>query len=63
MPDWQELMNRDGKAVWQTAYRLLGNRADADECFQEACSRVLCQGAGSEHNRLDRSSEEASARD
>jgi RNA polymerase sigma-70 factor, ECF subfamily len=36
MPDWQDLMNRDGKAVWQTAYRLLGNRADADECFQEA---------------------------
>ncbi len=36
MPDWQELMKRDGRAVWQTAYRLLGNQADADECFQEA---------------------------
>ena len=25
-----------GRGVWQTAYRYLGNRADADECFQEA---------------------------
>jgi len=41
MPDWQDLMNRDGKAVWQTAYRLLGNRADADECFQDAFLAAL----------------------
>jgi len=41
MPDWQDLMNQDGKAVWQTAYRLLGNRADADECFQEAFLAAL----------------------
>jgi RNA polymerase sigma-70 factor (ECF subfamily) len=37
MPDWQEILTRDGPAAWQTAYRLLGNRADADECFQDAC--------------------------
>ncbi len=37
MPDWQEILVRDGPAAWQTAYRLLGNRADADDCFQEAC--------------------------
>jgi RNA polymerase sigma-70 factor (ECF subfamily) len=37
MPDWQEILTRDGPAAWQTAYRLLGNRADTDECFQEAC--------------------------
>ncbi|WP_406698199.1 sigma-70 family RNA polymerase sigma factor [Singulisphaera sp. Ch08] len=36
MPDWQEILGRDGPAVWRTAYRLLGNSADADECFQEA---------------------------
>lgn len=36
MPDWQEILGRDGPAVWRTAYRLLGNLADADECFQEA---------------------------
>jgi DNA-directed RNA polymerase specialized sigma24 family protein len=36
MPDWQDILSRDGGAVWQSAYRYLGNRADADECFQEA---------------------------
>lgn len=36
MPDWLEIVSRDGPAVWRTAYRYLGNRADADECFQEA---------------------------
>ena len=36
MPDRQEIVSRDGDAVWRTAYRYLGNRADADECFQEA---------------------------
>src|SRR5262249_28585812 len=36
MPDWREILSRDGPAVWRTAYRLLGNRADADEGFQEA---------------------------
>ena len=35
MPDWQEILSRNGPAVWRTAYRLLANRADADECFQE----------------------------
>jgi RNA polymerase sigma-70 factor, ECF subfamily len=41
MPDWQELMNRNGRSVWQTAYRLLGNRDDADECFQETFLAAL----------------------
>jgi RNA polymerase sigma-70 factor, ECF subfamily len=41
MPDWQEILSRDGPAAWQTAFRLLGNRADADECFQEACLAAL----------------------
>jgi RNA polymerase sigma-70 factor, ECF subfamily len=36
MPDWQEILSRDGGAVWQTAYRYVGNRADADEYFQDA---------------------------
>jgi RNA polymerase sigma-70 factor (ECF subfamily) len=40
-PDWQEILERDGRSVWQTAYRLLGNRADADECFQEAFLEAL----------------------
>jgi len=41
MPDWREILSRHGPAAWQTAYRLLGNRADADECFQEACLAAL----------------------
>ncbi len=41
MPDWAEIIERDGAAVWRTAYRLLGNRADADECFQEAFLAAL----------------------
>ncbi len=41
MPDWQEILSRDGGAVWQTAYRILGNRADAEECFQEAFVAAL----------------------
>jgi RNA polymerase sigma-70 factor (ECF subfamily) len=41
MPDWQEILDRDGRAVWRTAYRVLGNRADADECFQEAFLAAL----------------------
>lgn len=36
MADWDFIISQDGPAVWRTAYRLLGNRADADDCFQEA---------------------------
>ena len=41
MPDWQEILSREGPAVWRTAYRILGDRADADECFQEAFLAAL----------------------
>jgi RNA polymerase sigma-70 factor (ECF subfamily) len=41
MPDWDEIVRRDGPAVWRTAYRLLNNSADADECFQEAFVAAL----------------------
>lgn len=41
MPDWAEIIERDGGAVWRTAYRLLGNRADTDECFQEVFLAAL----------------------
>jgi RNA polymerase sigma-70 factor (ECF subfamily) len=36
MPDWDEILAREGPAVWKTAHRIVGDRADADECFQEA---------------------------
>jgi RNA polymerase sigma-70 factor (ECF subfamily) len=41
MIDWDELMRHEGPAVWRTAYRLVRNRADADECFQETFLAAL----------------------
>ncbi len=41
MPDWDEIVRRDGPVVWRTAYRLLNNSADADECFQEVFVAAL----------------------
>lgn len=41
MPDWAEIIERHGGAVWRTAYRLLGRRADAEECFQEVFLAAL----------------------
>ena len=35
MVDWDAIVTREGPAVWRTVYRLLGNRADAEDCFQE----------------------------
>ena len=35
MTDWQELLASEGGAVWRTAYRILGNTGDTEECFQE----------------------------
>ena len=33
--DWQIIIKTHGPAVWQAAYKLLGNHADASDCFQE----------------------------
>ena len=41
MVDWDEIVRSEGPAVWRTAYRLLRNRADADECFQETFLAAL----------------------
>ena len=41
MIDWDELMRREGSAVWRTAYRVVRNEADADECFQETFLTAL----------------------
>jgi len=37
MTAWETIIREHGPAVWRTAYRLLGNRSDADECLQEVC--------------------------
>lgn len=41
MIDWQKIVKKHGPAVWQTAYRLLSNDADAADCFQETFVCVL----------------------
>src|SRR5271166_6558813 len=35
MIDWEGILARDGPAAWRTAWRVLGNRADADDVLQE----------------------------
>ena len=46
--DWQSIVDQYGSRVWRTAYRLLGNDADASDCFQETFLSAYkvwqCQG-------------------
>ena len=35
MLDWNEIVTRHGQVVWKTAWRLLGNHADASDCYQK----------------------------
>ncbi len=39
--DWQLIVKNHGPVVWQTAYRLVGNAADAADCFQETFVSAL----------------------
>jgi RNA polymerase sigma factor (sigma-70 family) len=41
MVDWNVIVSREGPAVWRTLYRLLGDRADAEDCFQETFLAAL----------------------
>ena len=41
MTDWEGIVRDEGPAVWRTAQRLLGNAADADECFQETFAAAV----------------------
>ena len=41
MIDWQRIVEEYGPIVWQSAYRLLGNEADAADCFQETFVSAL----------------------
>jgi RNA polymerase sigma-70 factor (ECF subfamily) len=41
MTDWEAILQHKGPAVWRTLWRLLGNRADADDCFQETFLAAL----------------------
>jgi len=47
MADWETIIREHGPAVWQTAYRLVGDRADADDCMQETfVAAVVCSRRG-----------------
>ena len=35
MTDWNEIVTRHGQVVWSTAWRLLGNHADASDCYRK----------------------------
>jgi RNA polymerase sigma-70 factor (ECF subfamily) len=51
MTTWETIVQEHGLMVWQTAYRLLGNRSDADECMQEAfVAAVAVAGRGPVQN-------------
>ena len=41
MPDWNSIVIREGPAVWNTLWRLLGNRCDVEDCFQETFVAAL----------------------
>ena len=36
MTDWEGIVRLHGRAVWRTAWRVLADAADADDCMQEA---------------------------
>ncbi len=41
MTHWESVVEQYGNLVWVTAYRLLGDRDDAADCFQEAFLTAL----------------------
>jgi RNA polymerase sigma-70 factor, ECF subfamily len=41
MTDWDSIVDEHGPLVWRAAYRLLGNEADAADCYQEAFAAAL----------------------
>ena len=41
MTNWDAIVANDGPVVWRTLWRLLGNRSDVEECFQETFVAAL----------------------
>jgi RNA polymerase sigma-70 factor (ECF subfamily) len=46
MIDWDGILRDEGPAIWRTLWRLLGNRVDVDECFQETFLTALQYSRG-----------------
>ena len=40
-PDWRRIVNEHGPVVWRTALRILGDPADAADCYQETFVAAL----------------------
>ena len=36
MTAWDDIVSRHGRVVWETAWRMLGNHADALDCYQRS---------------------------
>lgn len=41
--DWPDMVRQHGPLVWKTAYRLVKNAEDANDCYQEAFSDAVSQ--------------------
>jgi RNA polymerase sigma factor (sigma-70 family) len=41
MTNWDAIVANDGPMVWRTLWRLLGNRTDVEDCFQETFLAAL----------------------
>lgn len=41
MTEWQSIVEEHRELVWRNVYRLLGNHADAEDCFQETFISAL----------------------
>lgn len=41
MEDWRRIREDHGPLVWSTVYRILGNFADASDCFQDVFAELL----------------------
>ncbi len=41
MTDWNSIVRQHGRVAWLTAYRLLGNDADASDCYQNTFLEAL----------------------
>jgi RNA polymerase sigma-70 factor, ECF subfamily len=46
MTDWQAIITEQGPRIWRTAYRLVGNEADAADCVQETLVSALQYARG-----------------
>ena len=48
MTNWDAIVADDGPAVWRLLWRLLADRADVEDCFQETFVAALKVSAGQE---------------